>query len=1465
MTEQDQTTRTRISGGENFFQSLFEKSADAYLILEDNRFVDCNQATVEMLRADSKDEVLATHPSELSPEFQPDGRRSDEKADQMIAIALEQGSNRFEWYHRRLDGDVFPVEVVLNPIPVDGKAVIQTIWRDITERKQVESAIRESEQRLSLMVEQSPLAVIEWNLDFEVTSWNPAAEAIFGYTSEEAIGQHAAGLIVPEEVRPIVDKVWSDLLEQEGGKRSTNENMTKDGRTIVCEWYNTPLIDPDGNTIGVVSIVEDITEQKEAQEEILAAQERFQTVADFTYDWEYWLGVDGGFEYVSPSCERISGYQAEEFIQNAELFDHIVAQEDKDAWHEHVRKYHSEHNDQIGEMEFRIVAKDGDTRWLGHICQAVHDEKDNWLGRRASNRDITEQREAERELQLTRTSIENADDAFFWFDADANFVDVSDRTCEVLGYSQEELLSMQVFDIDPAFPKEAWPTLKQQVQEKGSTTLESQHQTKDGRRFPVQITVSYLEFGGEEVFFSIASDITERKEAQQALQRRIEIEELLTTVSTKLVSANPDEIDEEINHALGLLSAFSQADRSYLFLISDDRTTMDNTHEWCGEGIESHIEELQGIPIDTFPWLMKRLEQFEVVNIDHVADMPAEASAEKTEFQSEGIQSIIVVPIVYQGQLAGFMGYDAVSHQRTWEPDTITALRNVGETFINTIEREKLREEIESAFERRGEQVQLSTEIAQEIATATELSELFEQVVDLTKENLGYYHTQLLQYDPGRDAVVLVTGYGEIGEKMLTQDHQMPMGSGLIGTAAATGETVMRSTLADDPDWQPNPLLPETRGEVAVPIKLRDEVLGVLDVQSDRAGALTDDDRLMLEGLCGQIAIAIDETRLRQEMEAQLNELNSLYRAMSREGWKEYRQRETLPEGFVFDQLGVKQIDPNSLAAELFADVPMVVPGGEEIGSLAVQSTEDNPLYPDEQEFIEQVAEQVALALESARLFEQTQSALAAVQESQDQLTEAMRISQMANWEFDLKELNFHFTDRFFELMGTTAEEHGGYVISAEQYIQTFTHPEDVEEISAEIQQAMSVNDPDYRGLLEYRVINADGETRFVEAQYRIEFDEEGNPAVAYGSHMDVTERKEAEQAVREAQERAQTILASITMPMVITRLSDNVLVYANEPASELVGLPLDELVNSPSPDFYENLDERQEFIAKLQTDGFVNNMQVMLKRGDGTPFWALLSARVFDYQGEESIITTIADITERIEAQEETAKRAAELATVAELGTTVSSLMDPQQMLQTVVDLTKKRFELYHAHIYLMDGDQQALTLEAGAGDVGRQMVAEGWKISLDAEQSLVARAARERQGVIANDIRSEPGFMPNPLLPDTASELAVPLIIGDQVLGVLDVQSDQVDNFTDADVSIKTTLASQVAVALQNVRTYTRTQQQAEHETLVNVISQQIQSTTDIETALQVAVRELGRALGAKRTSVELGAPRKTTPKQE
>jgi signal transduction histidine kinase len=168
--------------------------------------------------------------------------------------------------------------------------------------------------------------------------------------------------------------------------------------------------------------------------------------------------------------------------------------------------------------------------------------------------------------------------------------------------------------------------------------------------------------------------------------------------------------------------------------------------------------------------------------------------------------------------------------------------------------------------------------------------------------------------------------------------------------------------------------------------------------------------------------------------------------------------------------------------------------------------------------------------------------------------------------------------------------------------------------------------------------------------------------------------------------------------------------------------------------------------------------------------------------------------------------RRAHELETVAAVSTTASTTLDPDELLQSVVDLTKERFNLYHTHIYLADESWDTLLLAAGAGEVGRQMVTEGWAIPINHIQSIVANAARNRHYVIANNMSRDmhTGFLSNYLLPNTRSEMAVPMIVGEKLLGVFDVQADSANFFTEEDASIYTTLAAQVAVALQNARLY-------------------------------------------------------------
>lgn len=152
--------------------------------------------------------------------------------------------------------------------------------------------------------------------------------------------------------------------------------------------------------------------------------------------------------------------------------------------------------------------------------------------------------------------------------------------------------------------------------------------------------------------------------------------------------------------------------------------------------------------------------------------------------------------------------------------------------------------------------------------------------------------------------------------------------------------------------------------------------------------------------------------------------------------------------------------------------------------------------------------------------------------------------------------------------------------------------------------------------------------------------------------------------------------------------------------------------------------------------------------------------------------------------------------------------------------------------------------------------MAAEKRSIPLHREQSLVARAAREGKGVIVNDVTEVPDFLSNPLLPDTRSEMAVPMIVAGKVIGVFDVQSETVGRFTDSDINIQMTLAAQVATSIQNVRSFEQAKIQADLETLVNTIGQKIQRATTIEDTLQVAVREVGLALGATRVKANISA---------
>lgn len=195
-------------------------------------------------------------------------------------LSLNYGELENEYTGLRADGSTFPMLIYGSAVLRNGQVTgNRGIVIDITDRKNAEEELRRMNERLMLHFRQTPLAYIEWNEFLEVTDWNPAAEDIFGYSRAEVLGKHAFSHIVPPHVQPEIVRLSEDILRQSGGQRNTNENVSKSGQALICNWYNTPLKDPSGKIIGLASLVQDITEQKKLEAEL----EKYVTVLEKNY------------------------------------------------------------------------------------------------------------------------------------------------------------------------------------------------------------------------------------------------------------------------------------------------------------------------------------------------------------------------------------------------------------------------------------------------------------------------------------------------------------------------------------------------------------------------------------------------------------------------------------------------------------------------------------------------------------------------------------------------------------------------------------------------------------------------------------------------------------------------------------------------------------------------------------------------------------------------------------------------------------------------------------------------------------------------------------------------------------------------------------------------------------------------------------------------------------------------------
>ena len=431
--------------------------------------------------------------------------------------------------------------------------------------------------------------------------------------------------------------------------------------------------------------------------------------------------------------------------------------------------------------------------------------------------DITHEREREIERARYRQVLETSTDFIGIAMPDGAGIYVNPAGLQMVGYTADEFYAgMNMSSFQPDLPSDVLDIVVRDGVWAGETMLVS----KDGRVIPVsQVLTAMRDERGQVVSLAtIARDISERKRAEEAVQ-------------------------ESEAKFKGIFDLASDA----LHLIEDGKFVANNARAIEMYGYRDEAEMLGATPLDVSP---ERQPDGQLSSKKAIKYIERAVAGEPQRFYWKHMRhdtgELFDVEVSLSGISIGGKRY------------LLSAGRDISERIRAEQERERL-------IERRAQQARVSAQVSQALAGVPQLDELFRRVVTLVKEQLGYYHAQIFRYDVKQERMVVVSGYGEAGAKMVAAKHGLAMGSGVVGTAAATGESVLAANVRENPDWQPNSDLPDTQAELAVPVMLRGEVLGVLDVQSDRAGALTDDDRLLLESISGPIAVAMEASQLLEE------------------------------------------------------------------------------------------------------------------------------------------------------------------------------------------------------------------------------------------------------------------------------------------------------------------------------------------------------------------------------------------------------------------------------------------------------------------------------------------------------------------------------------------------------------------------------------------------------------------------
>ena len=724
---------------------------------------------------------------------------------------------------------------------------------------------------------------------------------------------------------------------------------------------------------------------------------------------------------------------------------------------------------------------------------------------------------------------------------------------------------------------------------------------------------------------------------------------------------------------------------------------------------------------------------------------------------------------------------------------------------------------LQEQVEQRTRQIRTAAEVAQGLTTSFDLDELLQTAVRLIVERFGFYHAGIFMIDSTGKRASLRAAHGPSAEEMLKRGHQLEVGSdSIVGWASANLKPRVAADVDQDPVYRINPLLPDTRAEAGIPIALGEVALGVLDVQSAEPQVFDEEMVIVLQTLANQMAAAIHNTTLADSAKTDAPEAERVYR-LSHEIAQAASEQEALAAlGRVmkesqhpsivmrFDEQGAEIVSINNPIREARAGA---------LQKLAVKTQDVSrqvhaPVLVNDLGKAENLPAGLARPLREIGcksgaflpVFTQGQPrAMILIGEQPGQPLTSQAVRPYAN---------------IASLLGATLEK-------VRTLRDSQTRLTELEALASFNQAALSSNDVNvFYATLQAQVQRVIGNYSFVAALY----DEKTNSiSIPYLYEEGKIQKIET----FPLGEGLTSVLINTRRPLLLVEDTEKQALALGakihgKPAKSWMGVPL--LVNEQPIGALIVQDLEHELCFNERDLSFLNEL------------------------GKQ-----MAGVIQNVRLLDQSRRGTLQLQTAAEIARDISGSLNLDELLLRAVNLIRERFNFYHASIFLLDLHNEFAVIREATGEAGAQLKRMGHKLGIGSK-SIVGYVSGRGETLVVSDTLKDATYFANPILPDTRSEAAIPLKVGERILGVLDVQSIQPYAFNDENLRTLQILSDQLAVAVVNTELFAETQEHLSEHRLLHHITTSAASGATLEEALEATVKGLQVTLGGDRVSILL-----------